>query len=164
QLACGICAFDVTSNDGFDLHVYPLSVNGDMQAIKHVTCLKGHNALCPCCACKIWAVHDAQKGCSTYYVPLHQPNGNNVELSSWDPHELPYHTEERHQAQLQAIYAKPQVGHCKTLGQEYGINGESDVCKIPSICLFSSFPHEWMHLFLENHCKNMIKLWTGTFK
>ncbi|KAF9504462.1 hypothetical protein BS47DRAFT_1368767 [Hydnum rufescens UP504] len=103
-------------------------------------------------------------GRSTYYVPLHQPNGNNVELSSWDPHELPYCTEERHQAQLQAIYAKPQVGCHKTLGQEYGINGESDVCEIPSIHLFSSFPHEWMHLFLENHCKNMIKLWTGTFK
>src|SRR5260370_2235807 len=30
--------------------------------------------------------------------------------------------------------------------------------------MMQSFPHDWMHLFLENHCKSLILLWTGKFK
>jgi len=30
--------------------------------------------------------------------------------------------------------------------------------------LFASFPHEWMHLVLENHGKGLLQLWKGTYK
>ena len=50
------------------------------------------------------------------------------------------------------------------LCQHYGISHLSEICQIPSMRLFKSFPHEWMHLMLENHGKNLILLWKGSYK
>ena len=50
------------------------------------------------------------------------------------------------------------------LCQHYGISHISENCQILSIKLFASFPHEWMHLVLENHVKNLIHLWKGSYK
>ncbi|KAF9515818.1 hypothetical protein BS47DRAFT_1391321 [Hydnum rufescens UP504] len=137
QLAHGIRAFDATSNDGFDLHIYPLSVNSDMQAIKHVTYLKG-------IMLSVLVMHARYGLCAM--------------------HERVAQLTMSHCVNQMATMSSHHHGTLMNFLTEYGINGESDVCEIPSIRLFSSFPHEWMHLFLENHCKNMIKLWTGTFK
>jgi len=53
---------------------------------------------------------------------------------------------------------------CDNLCQQYGISHISEICELPSMKLFKSFPHEWMHLVLENHGKNLIHLWKGTYK
>ena len=48
--------------------------------------------------------------------------------------------------------------------QFWGVNGRTELCEIPSMQLFASFPHEWMHLVLENHGKGLLELWKGTYK
>jgi hypothetical protein len=42
----------------------------------------------------------------------------------------------------------------------------ADVTSLKSLrlSLTNSFPHEWMHLFLENHGKSLVALWTGRYK
>src|SRR5260370_9945516 len=50
------------------------------------------------------------------------------------------------------------------LHQKYRISHVSEICELPLMKLFKSFPHEWMHLVLENHGKNLIHLWKGTYK
>ena len=55
-LAKGVHAYDGAHNESFDLHIYPISIHGDMQAIKHCTNLKGSNAFWPCCTCLIQAI------------------------------------------------------------------------------------------------------------
>ena len=74
MLAKGVYAYDTACNEGFDLHVYPISIHGDMQAIKHCTNLKGSNAFWPCRTCLIQAVRDESKPQSTYYTLLYQCN------------------------------------------------------------------------------------------
>src|SRR5260370_39013141 len=55
-LAKGVHTYDGAHNESFDLHIYPISTHGDMQAIKHCTNLKGSNAFYPCCTCLIQAI------------------------------------------------------------------------------------------------------------
>src|SRR5258708_24638032 len=43
KLAAGIWAFDSHENKTFKLHVYPISVHGDMMAIKYIMNFKGPN-------------------------------------------------------------------------------------------------------------------------
>src|SRR5260370_25127380 len=50
------------------------------------------------------------------------------------------------------------------LHQKYRISHVTEICELPSMKLFKLFPHEWMHLILENHGKNLIHLWKGTYK
>src|SRR5260370_37627336 len=104
-LTKGIHMYDVAHNESFDLHIYPISIHGDMQAIKHCTNLKGSNAFHLCHACLIQAVQDESKPHSTYYVPLHQPKQPRVEDSEWGPETLPYHTQtqSKHNKVLQDI-------------------------------------------------------------
>ena len=163
-LAIGVRVFDAVANENFDLHVYPISTHGDMQAIKHSIYLKGHNAICPCRSCEIKAVRDTDFNRSTYYVPLQQPKKPNTPSFTWDPEALPLRDEDRYSAQLAAIHAEPRIGRRKELSQKFGINGSSALCEIPSILICSSFPHEWMHLFLENHCQNLLLFWMGKYK
>ena len=56
MLAKGVYAYDAAHNEGFDLHVYPISIHSDMQAIKHCTNLKDSNAFQPCHTCLIQVV------------------------------------------------------------------------------------------------------------
>jgi len=163
-LARGVRAFDAISDSGFDLHIYPISIHGDIQAIKHATNLKGPNSMCPCRACRIAAIRDTKVPASTYYVPLRQPKKPGTEDLTWDPYNLPLRADAEYHEQIREIQAETAVGRRKALCQEYGITGECDLLEIPSIRLSSSFPHDWMHLFLENHCKNLILLWTGRYK
>ena len=56
MLAKGVYTYDAAHNEGFDLHIYPISIHSDMQAIKHCTNLKGSNAFWLCHACLIQAI------------------------------------------------------------------------------------------------------------
>lgn len=46
----------------------------------------------------------------------------------------------------------------------YGINGLPALHRVFSLDFSRSFPWEWMHLFLENICTNLVDLWTRRFK
>src|SRR5258708_7916933 len=48
--------------------------------------------------------------------------------------------------------------------KDYGINRECILTELPLISISRSFPHDWMHLCLENHGKNLISFWKGTYK
>ncbi|CAE6432374.1 unnamed protein product [Rhizoctonia solani] len=51
-----------------------------------------------------------------------------------------------------------------SLAKEYGLTGHSVLDRIPSIQRPDSYPHEFMHLFLLNHGRDLVSLWTGTYK
>ena len=162
ELAVGVRAYDASHHECFDLHVYPISAHADMPAAKHLTELKGPNAYCPCRACEITGVRG--EGASVYYVPLGQPKAHGMEELEWDPFCLPMRSQERHGAMLEDIATQTTKTARDDLRQHYGISHISEICELPSMKLFKSFPHEWMHLVLENHLKNLIHLWKGTYK
>ena len=162
-LAKGVRAFDLADNTSFTLHVYPISCHGDMPAIKHLMHFKGPNGMRPCRGCEICGVHDSSKPRTPYYVPLNPPSSDPNALG-WDPGALPLRTDVRIQAQIQAVGSAPSLTLQRELRQTFGINGKAAIAEIPSIKLDRSFPHEWMHLWLENLVKNLVALWQGNYK
>ena len=99
--------------------------------------------------------------CGTDHDTLNQPRASGTEEGVWDPHHLPMHLQECYNMMLEDITSQMTKTTHNDLCQHYGISHVSEICQIPSIKLFSSFPHEWMHLVLENHVKNLIHLWKG---
>ena len=160
----GVPAIDAINHRTFTLRAYPISCHGDMVAIKHCMCFKGHNGLRPCCACEIKAVRDTSKPHTPYYVPLRQPHQPNQDTNEWLAHKLPLRSDKRIDQQLDTIQAEPTKVAKRRAQTRWGINGRCDLVEIPSLSLTNSFPHEWMHLFLENHGKNLVALWTGRYK
>ena len=73
-------------------------------------------------------------------------------------------SQECYDVMLEDIASQMSKTACDDLHLHYGISHVSEICQIPSIKLFESFPHKWMHLVLENHAKNLIHLWKGTYK
>ncbi|KAB5587400.1 hypothetical protein CTheo_9162 [Ceratobasidium theobromae] len=144
--------------------------------MKHVTQLKGPNGMVPCRACEsIGVYHTCRK---TYYIPLANPVDNPEciidgrpdpddvpadTVPSYDPLDLPLRTESRIAKQLEEMDAAPTKSKWEQLGKNYGIVDHSILDRIPSICRPDSYPHEYLHLFLLNHGKGLVKLWTGEF-
>ena len=56
KFAAGVWAFNSHENKMFKLHVYPISVHGDMMAIKYIMNFKGPNGKSLCHACHITGV------------------------------------------------------------------------------------------------------------
>src|SRR5258708_7766099 len=48
--------------------------------------------------------------------------------------------------------------------EDYSINRECILTELPSISISRLFPHDWMHLCLENHGKNLVSFWKGMYK
>lgn len=161
----GLRTTDANGGERFTLRAYPISCHGDMPAIKHCQCFKGHNGICPCRACEIKAIRDTSKPRSPYYVPLmHPQTRGNQEITQWDPGNLPLRTDERIKRQIHAIESAPTKKAAQQEQTRWGINELSHLFEIPSISPTRSFPHEWMHLFLENHAKDLVAKWTGRYK
>src|SRR5258708_16775757 len=164
QLVAGIHAFDSRQDEGFVLHAYLISAHGDMHAMKHLLCLKGHNGICPCRMCKIQAIRDVTGGGMTYYVPLRQPHQRGLPASSWDPRCLPYSKQKCYQGELEEIKSTSTKKRSKELSQRHGLNGKCSLLEIPSLRWAVTFPHDFMHLMFENHFKNKIHMWSGNYK
>lgn len=165
QLAStGVQATDAINDRPFVLRVYPISCHGDMPAIKHCMCFKGHNGIRPCRGCEIKAVRDTSKPQAPYYVPLRQPHCPNQDIIEWPADDLPLRSDGRIAQQLDEIQSALTKTAKKAAQTRWGINDQCDLLEIPSPSLTLSFPHEWMHLFLENHGKNLVALWTGRYK
>ena len=164
KLTAGVWAFDSHQNKTFKLHVYPISVHGDMMAIKYVMNFKGPNGKSPCRACHITRVRDTSQTRTPFYVPLTPPRNQRVGLISYDPHNLPLRSDDTYRTQLTNIQNAHSAGSRTQREKDYGINRECILTELPSISISRSFPHDWMHLCLENHGKNLVSFWKGTYK
>src|SRR5260221_13221095 len=131
---------------------------------KHLMELKGSNAFHPCCACEIYGIQGNGNGSPIYYVLLNQPRSPGAEALKWDPHHLLMRSQEQYDAMLEDIASQTTKCAHDNLCQYYRILHVSAIYELPSMKLFKSFPHEWMHLVLENHAKNLLHLWKGTYK
>src|SRR5260370_1355872 len=78
KLAAGVWAFDSHENKTFKLHVYLISVNGDMMAIKYVMNFKVPNGKSLCHVCHITADQDMLQTWTPFYVPLTPPHDQHV--------------------------------------------------------------------------------------
>ena len=100
-----------------------------------------------------------------FYVPLTPPHDQGVGLNiSYDPHNLPLHSDDTYRTQLMNIKNAYSVGSQTQHGKDYSINRECVLTELPSILISRSFPHDWMHLCLENHGKNLVSFWKGMYK
>ncbi|CCO36722.1 hypothetical protein RSOLAG1IB_12254 [Rhizoctonia solani AG-1 IB] len=175
EQARGVRTFDITTGRHFTLRAHPLIISGDMQAIKHVIEMKGVNAKCPCRACELTGIWHA--GAKTYYIPLANPQNNSGAIpkdrivadldptdTSFDPLDLPLRTHNRILEQLGEMDSARTKKEYNSLAKEYGLTGHSVLDRIPSIQRPDSYPHEFMHLFLLNHGRDLVSLWTGTYK
>src|SRR5258705_13037503 len=124
-----------------------------MMAIKYIMNFKGPNGKSPCCTCHITGVRDTSQTRTPFYVPLTPPHDQCVELISYDPHNLPLHSDDTYRTQLMNIKNVHSAGSQTQCEKDYGINRECILAELPLISISRSFPHDWMHLCLENHGK-----------
>ncbi|KIY62739.1 hypothetical protein CYLTODRAFT_361014 [Cylindrobasidium torrendii FP15055 ss-10] len=131
-----------------------------MPAISKLMRMKGHNGIYPCRACFIAGVRDDSPGnrSNTHYTPLFRND------SPYDPLDLPRRTHDQYVRQAIHVEEAPSDAAAKRRAREYGINGLSILASLSSISFPESFPHDFMHLGLENVIKTLISLWVGTFK
>ncbi|CAE6504462.1 unnamed protein product [Rhizoctonia solani] len=163
QLAKGVKTQNVLTGRTFTLRMHPIIVSGDMQAMKYIMNFKGPNGVVPCRGCLMSGVYHKDK--KTYYIPLAEPLPNDGSLStvkSYDPHNLPLRTNAKTAAQTNRIQNAATPKQAKDLGKKFGICGPSILDRIPSIQRPSSYPHEFMHLFLLNHGPDLLSLWIGS--
>jgi hypothetical protein len=147
-----------------------------MQAIKHVTQMKGPNGKSPCHACEIGGVYHMCRW--TYYILLsnpidkpeaipedrRDPDADPDTLMGFDPLDLPLHNKRRIARQLDKMDAATTKGRRDDLSTKFGLNGHSILDRIPSIKRPDSFPHKFLHLFLINHGPELVSLWAGMHK
>ncbi|KAJ8091123.1 hypothetical protein PM082_024604 [Marasmius tenuissimus] len=67
-------------------------------------------------------------------------------------------------AQAEEVQFADTLTAAKTLSTQYGIKGTSIFYNLSSVIYPYSFPFDFMHLVFENNAKNLISLWTGTYK
>jgi hypothetical protein len=163
KLAVGIQTYDSASKELFQLHAYLVATIGDMQAVKHFSCMKGPGAVCPCRVCYIKGVY--HRGRRKYYVPLKSPdNLDPPARQNYTPTSLPHRTTAQIERQLQEIQsAKNPTGRAR-LARDYGVNGESVLSFMPGFNRVLGYPHEYMHLLFENIIPMLICLWKGNFR
>ncbi|KEP46055.1 transposase family Tnp2 protein, partial [Rhizoctonia solani 123E] len=71
EQARGVETYDVTTGRKFTLRAHPIIFSGDMQAIQHITQMKGPKGKCPCRECEIGGIYHICR--RTYYSPLTNP-------------------------------------------------------------------------------------------
>ncbi|KEP45905.1 transposase family Tnp2 protein [Rhizoctonia solani 123E] len=176
EQARGVETYDATTGTKFTLRAHPIIITGDMQAIKHITQMKGPNGKRPCRACEMNGVHHTCR--KSYYVPLTNPidkpdaipddrldpDAKPGELTGYDPLDLPLRTAHRINKQLDKIDEARNKTQCDKLETRFGLCGDSILDHIPSIKRPDSYPHEFLHLFLLNHGKELFLLWSGKHK
>src|SRR5258706_16426572 len=58
----------------------------------------------------------------------------------------------------------PQAPEHSTKRTMASIYRECILTELPLISISRSFPHDWMHLCLENHGRNLVSFWKGMYK
>ncbi|QRV98449.1 Transposase family tnp2 [Ceratobasidium sp. AG-Ba] len=159
--ARGVKAFNSRTGRDFTLRHHPVLVGGDMQAIKHLEEMKGVGAKVPCRGCESNAIYHSAK--RTYYIPLAAPlstDNPGTSTAAYNPLDLPNRTEERMKRQMRKM-EKATPREYEELAKRYGISGPTILDRIPSLQRPTSYPHEFLHLFLLNHIPDLITIWIG---
>ncbi|RXW12405.1 hypothetical protein EST38_g13451 [Candolleomyces aberdarensis] len=171
QLSIGVTTFDSQASALFKLRAYPILGFGDYPAISMIMQMKGHNGIFPCRMCLIEGLRVPNHRGTTHYVPLHRGQHPNVidgttrrGITQYDPANLPVrsHTQFMKHARLVQFASSNQ--EAEELGKACGVKGIPLLSCIPSLLFPTSFPFDFMHLAYENLIKNLVHLWTGTFK
>ncbi|QRV83077.1 Transposase family Tnp2 protein [Ceratobasidium sp. AG-Ba] len=163
KMARGVEAFNTRTGRPFILRHHPILVGGDMQAIKHLEEMKGVGGKLPCRGCESEAIYHRNK--RTYYLPLAEPldpDNPAARTSSYDPLNLPTRTEAGMKRQTQKMLNAETPREYEKLGTKYGISGPTILDQIPSLKRPTSYPHEFLHLFLLNHFRDLVSLWSST--
>ncbi|PPR00725.1 hypothetical protein CVT24_000949 [Panaeolus cyanescens] len=169
RLEIGVEAYDGLREELFLLRAFLILVFGDIPAVALMMRMKGQNGLRPCRSCNILAVADGTPGKHTHYVPLSRRNlkdANKRPLvpASYDPEHLPMRNHDEFMAQAKEVQLALTQDASSTLSKHYGIKGIPRLSSLSSLSFPSSFPYDFMHLIWENTVKNLILLWTGSFK
>ena len=85
-------------------------------------------------------------------------------IACYDPSNLPLCTHEQFMAQAQEVQAASTDADAACLSKHYRIKGVPLLSYLSSLQFPTSFPYDFMHLIYKNLLKNLISLWTGTFK
>ncbi|KAF8757272.1 Transposase family tnp2 [Rhizoctonia solani] len=80
----------------------------------------------------------------------------------YNPLDLPLRTKARIADQLGEMDAANTKRQRDALSKNYGLINHLILNRIPSICWPDLYPHEYLHLFLLNHGRELISLWTGS--
>ncbi|KZT21271.1 hypothetical protein NEOLEDRAFT_1223504, partial [Neolentinus lepideus HHB14362 ss-1] len=166
RLALGVSTFDSLAKEQFQLHAYALFITGDIIALEKLLGINGHNAFCPCQGCRIRGFRMESTGGTIYYVPLAEPIEcqSGPKQKSWSPDNLPLRTPETNEAAIRAIEEAATKKQKKELICHHVIKKHPVLRCVGSLDHTKCAPWDWMHLFLENNCPNLVKLWTGNFK
>ncbi|THH18872.1 hypothetical protein EW146_g2190 [Bondarzewia mesenterica] len=169
QLAVGVRAYDVLSSSLFLLRAYLILLFGDMPAMSLIMRMKGHNGFSPCRMCKITGLRVPGGRGTTHYVPLDRSNHPSVvdsrnAIKKYDPRNLPMQTHDEILAAARHVQSAQTAMEEERLSKACGIKGVSILSHLSSISLAQSFPYDFMHLIWENLVKNLVLLWTGSFK
>jgi hypothetical protein len=169
RLLVGVRGFDALASVVFCLRAFLILVFGDIPAISALMQMKGHIGILPCRMCKIVGLRVPNSRATTHYIPLERSRhpdirGNPDAVSVFDPHDLPMRTHTELRSQGEEIQMAVATGHADDLGKAYGVKGLSILHFLPSISFPISFPYDFMHLIWENLVRNLVLLWTASFK
>jgi hypothetical protein len=165
QLKIGVSTFDAMSKSIFHLQAFLIFIFSDIPAISMVMCMKGHNAMVPCCMCEIQGVHIPSSCCPTHYVPLSCINFPQAEQPhQYDPVALPLRNHDTLMWQAEEVQTASTNADLENLATKYGIKGVLILSALSSLSFPYSFPYDFMHLIWTNLIPNLMLLWTGSFK
>ncbi|KAH9893975.1 hypothetical protein C8Q73DRAFT_745629 [Cubamyces lactineus] len=154
RLSVRVHAYDSLTDEFLAFCAYLILVFGDIPAVSMVIGMKGHYGLSLCQMCESKGVHILGSRATTHYVPLDhlqhpQVLQDSTLVCSYDPTHLLLHTHTLFMAQAH---------------EQYGIKGVSALSVLSLLSFPQSFPYDFIHLLWENVVKNLMQLWTGTYK
>ncbi|THH14043.1 hypothetical protein EW146_g6254 [Bondarzewia mesenterica] len=131
--------------------------------------IRGHNGRSPCRICKIVGLRISNSRATMHYIPLDRSNHPDVHNDSnavriYDALNLPLCTHQEILQMAHEVQSAPTITAMADLVKRYGIKGVSILLHLSSISFSKSFPYDFMHLIWENTIKNLILLWTASFK
>ncbi|RXW22118.1 hypothetical protein EST38_g3746 [Candolleomyces aberdarensis] len=169
KLARGVRCLDRHALEHFWLRAYLILCFGDIPAMSMIMRIKGHNGLLPCRMCEINGFRIPDSRNPVHYVPLDRSKHPSVCASAsaikvYTPTSLPRRTHQRFMAQAREVQFARTNAESEKLAKQYGIKGIPILSTLSSLFFPSSFPYDFMHLIFENVMKNLVLLWTGSYK
>ncbi|KAF7292190.1 hypothetical protein MIND_01246300 [Mycena indigotica] len=106
---------------------------------------------------------------TAHYIPHNRSTHpatitDNNSILQYDPEELPLRTHAEIVNQGREVESAASMAESDRLAKKYGVKGVPLLSYLGSISFPQSFPFDFMHLIWENLVKNLVLLWTGSFK
>lgn len=128
------------------------------------TLSKGSNAICGCLECRIVGVRDVNAPGTCHYRPTTVPDDLDLGVfpraRNWDPFHLDKRTSRDYLLDARMVELSENRADAS---KRVGIRGVPLLSTLPGFDIILSCPNEYLHLLPLNNCKNLIKMWCGTF-